>query len=267
AGDGDHGRGGLARRHGHDRDHVLKLVPLTGQQRFRERGQPQQRRNRGSQARRAYDVPSPRAGDRRPPVSQRGAPPVALHDGHRTPYQVRNALLSLGPTCIVARPGRCSPVRMRSEARWSSGGRQLTGRSEGELSLTGTAFLLLVVLVTVAAFVATVVLWPRLAASRPQPIIGRALLLLAVNALVVFTAAVALNDEFTFFADWTDLHGAIFGSHGGSTALAGGAATQAAQASLPPLGRPVAASALTARSARRSARARAPRGHHPRATG
>jgi S-formylglutathione hydrolase FrmB len=113
-----------------------------------------------------------------------------------------------------------------------------------ELSLTGPVFMLLVVLVTVAAFVATVVLWPRLAASRPQPIIGRALLLLGVNALVVFTAAVGLNDEFTFFADWTDLHGAVFGSHGGSTALAGGAAARAAQATLPPAGRAAAASDL-----------------------
>ena len=106
------------------------------------------------------------------------------------------------------------------------------------MSLTGSAFLLLIVLATVAAFVATVVLWPRLAASRPQPIIGRALLLLGVNALVVFTAAVALNDEFTFFADWTDLHGAIFGSHGGSTALAGDAAAKAAKARMAPVRRP-----------------------------
>jgi enterochelin esterase-like enzyme len=112
------------------------------------------------------------------------------------------------------------------------------------MSLTGSVFLLLVMLVTVAAFVATVVLWPRLAASGPQPIIARALLLLGVNVLVVFTAAVWLNDEFTFFADWTDLHGAIFGSHGGATALAGGAAARAVQASLPPPGRPAAASDL-----------------------
>jgi len=112
------------------------------------------------------------------------------------------------------------------------------------LSLTGSAFLLLVVLVTVAAFVATVVLWPQLAASRPQPIIGRALLLLAVNALVVLTAAVALNDEFTFFADWTDLHGAVFGSHGGSTALAGDAAAKAAKAAMAPVRRPAPPSEL-----------------------
>lgn len=106
------------------------------------------------------------------------------------------------------------------------------------MSLTGPIFLLLVVLATVAAFVATVMLWPRLAESKPQPIIGRTLLMLSVNALVVLTAAVWLNDEFTFFADWTDLRGAIFGSHGGSTALAGGAAAQAAKASVAPAGRP-----------------------------
>lgn len=106
------------------------------------------------------------------------------------------------------------------------------------MSLTGPIFLLLVVLVTVGGFIATVVLWPRLAAPGAQPIIGRALLLLMVNALVVLTAAVALNDQFLFFADWTDLDGAIFGSHGGATALAGGGAAQAAKASMPPVGRP-----------------------------
>ena len=103
-----------------------------------------------------------------------------------------------------------------------------------QLSLTGLGFLSVVILVTVAAFVSTVVLWPRLSASRPWTIVRRTLMMLGVNALVVLTAAVAMNDQYTFFADWTDLHGAVFGAQGGSTAFAGGNAAQAANASLPP---------------------------------
>jgi len=103
-----------------------------------------------------------------------------------------------------------------------------------QLSLTGLGFLFVVILVTVAAFVSTVVLWPRLSVSRPWTIVRRALMMLGVNALVVLTAAVALNDQYAFFADWTDLHGAVFGAQGGSTAVAGGNAAQAANASLPP---------------------------------
>jgi hypothetical protein len=47
----------------------------------------------------------------------------------------------------------------------------------------------------VAAFVSTVVLWPRLSVSQPWPIVSQALMMLAVNALVLLTAAVALNDQ------------------------------------------------------------------------
>ncbi|HKF34078.1 MAG TPA: alpha/beta hydrolase-fold protein [Jatrophihabitantaceae bacterium] len=103
-----------------------------------------------------------------------------------------------------------------------------------QLSLTGPGFLSVVILVTVAAFVSTVVLWPRLSVSQPWTIVRRSLMMLGVNALVVLTAAVALNDQYTFFADWADLHGAVFGAQGGSTAFAGGNAAQAANASLPP---------------------------------
>jgi len=78
-----------------------------------------------------------------------------------------------------------------------------------QLSLTGLGFLFVVILVTVAALVSTVVLFPRMSLSRPWTIVRRALMMLGVNALVVLTAAVALNDQYAFFADWTDLHGAV----------------------------------------------------------
>ena len=96
------------------------------------------------------------------------------------------------------------------------------------MSLTGPFFLTLVVLLTVAAFVAAVIALPRVSACRPTPILARALILLSVNVLVLFTAAVALNDQFTFYADWIDLRGAFFGGTSGSTSYAGGNAAGAA---------------------------------------
>jgi enterochelin esterase-like enzyme len=77
------------------------------------------------------------------------------------------------------------------------------------MSLTGPLFLGLVALVTVAAFVALVLLWPSLSGRRPARIAIRAGLLLTVNVLVLLTAATQLNAQFLFFADWTDLSGAL----------------------------------------------------------
>jgi enterochelin esterase-like enzyme len=114
------------------------------------------------------------------------------------------------------------------------------------MSLTGPLFLGAVVVVTIAAFVLLVALWPSLAGRSPAKIMARAGMLLTVNALVLLTAATQLNAQFLFFADWTDLKGA-FGSASTSTALkrgatpsqatnrkVGGSAAAAAQ-TLPPL--------------------------------
>jgi S-formylglutathione hydrolase FrmB len=90
------------------------------------------------------------------------------------------------------------------------------------MPLTGTLFLGAVVVVTLAAFVVLVVLWPSLAGRSPAKIAARAGMLLTVNALVLLTAATQLNAQFLFFADWTDLKGA-FGSAPTSTALNRGA--------------------------------------------
>jgi enterochelin esterase-like enzyme len=91
------------------------------------------------------------------------------------------------------------------------------------MSLTGSLFLGAVVVVTVAAFAVLIILWPSLAGRRPSRIAARAGMLLAVNALVLLTAATQLNAQFLFFADWTDLRGA-FGGAPTSTALNRGAA-------------------------------------------
>jgi enterochelin esterase-like enzyme len=90
------------------------------------------------------------------------------------------------------------------------------------MSLTGPVFLGAVVVVTVAAFVVLIILWPSLAGRRPARIAARAGMLLLVNALVLLTAATQLNAQFLFFADWTDLRGA-FGGAPTSTALNRGA--------------------------------------------
>ena len=90
------------------------------------------------------------------------------------------------------------------------------------MSLTGPLFLGLVAVATLAAFVALVVLWPRLAGPDPRHIAARAGLLLGVNVLVVLTAATQLNAQFLFFADWADLQGALGGSTA-TTSLARGA--------------------------------------------
>ena len=118
------------------------------------------------------------------------------------------------------------------------------------MSLTGPLFLGAIVVLTIAAFVVLVLLWPSLAGRSPGKISARAGMLLGINFLVLLTAATQLNAQFLFFADWTDLGGALGGatsstalsrgatpSHAASRKVSGLAAT--AVASLPgiPLGR------------------------------
>lgn len=90
------------------------------------------------------------------------------------------------------------------------------------MSLTGPLFLGAIVVLTIAAFVVLVLLWPSLAGRSPGKISARAGMLLGVNFLVLLTAATQLNAQFLFFADWTDLRGALGGATS-STALSRGA--------------------------------------------
>jgi hypothetical protein len=112
--------------------------------------------------------------------------------------------------------------------------------------LTGGAFLGLVIALTVLAFLVVVVVWPALAGPGPGKVAARAGTLLVVNALVLLTAATQLNAQYLFFADWTDLKGALTGTvtttglkRGGNTGTAGrtvvhGRAAKAAS-TVPPL--------------------------------
>lgn len=114
------------------------------------------------------------------------------------------------------------------------------------MSLTGPVFFALALLGTAAAFAATVLLLPRVSARRPRPVLARVSMLLVVNLLVLFTAAVALNDQFSFFADWTDLRGTFFGGPVGVTAHAGAGAAQAAGVVIKPPSAPATSPALAA---------------------
>ncbi|GAA1238420.1 alpha/beta hydrolase [Oryzihumus leptocrescens] len=95
-------------------------------------------------------------------------------------------------------------------------------------SLTGWPFMALVVLATTAAFVALVVWWPSLSGRGWRRFAGRAGLLLGVNVLVLLTAATQLNAQFLYFADWTDLEGALSGTVTTTTLQRGATATDAA---------------------------------------
>lgn len=97
------------------------------------------------------------------------------------------------------------------------------------MSLTGPLFLTLVIGVTVVCLVALVALWPRLAGRGVRQVAARLGLLLGVNALVLLSAAVLLNAQFLFFADWNDLRGAFSGSASTTTVARGGNAGQAAR--------------------------------------
>ena len=95
------------------------------------------------------------------------------------------------------------------------------------MSLTSDPFLTLVLLVTLAALVATVLLWPRWAGPGARALVTRTLLVLGVNALVLLTAATQLNAQFLFYAGWADLGGA-FGDAATSAALQRGGSASAA---------------------------------------
>lgn len=99
------------------------------------------------------------------------------------------------------------------------------------MGLTGTWFFVLAVLATVAAFIATMLCWPRPRgeglAARLRAVLKRAGMLLTVNALVLLVAGAALNNNYQFYADWTDLGTSLFGKPLAITAAhAGGSAAQ-----------------------------------------
>ena len=101
------------------------------------------------------------------------------------------------------------------------------------MSLTGPVFLGLVVVLALAGFAALVYWWPRLSAGTFLAVAARAGSLVGVNLLVLLVAAVVMNDQFTFFADWTDLAGAMGRTQTLTTAHGGDSAADAASRPVP----------------------------------
>ncbi len=96
------------------------------------------------------------------------------------------------------------------------------------MALTGSFFLDGIIALTIAAFVAVIWLWPRLTRGTPLHVAGRAGALVVVNLLVLLTAATQMNAAYLFFANWTDLRGAITGTVTQTTQHRGGADQAAA---------------------------------------
>lgn len=80
------------------------------------------------------------------------------------------------------------------------------------MTLTGSALLITAVLFTAGAFVAVLIGIPMIRGRRWVTVTSRALALVTLNALVLLTAAIAFNDQYQFYADWTDLHNSLFGA-------------------------------------------------------
>jgi pimeloyl-ACP methyl ester carboxylesterase len=79
------------------------------------------------------------------------------------------------------------------------------------VGLRGAPFFALTVLLLVASFALVVAFWPRLAGTGPLGVLRRGGALLGVCASVMLVSATVLNDEYAFYADWTDLRTALAG--------------------------------------------------------
>ncbi len=98
------------------------------------------------------------------------------------------------------------------------------------MSLTSSAFLVLVVAVLVIAVVAAAALLPRTRATF-RGFCARLVTLVGVSLLALVTAGVVLNNQFLFYAGWSDLLGTGTATH--QSAQGGGAATRAVDAPVP----------------------------------
>ncbi|MBT2491464.1 esterase [Streptomyces sp. ISL-96] len=75
------------------------------------------------------------------------------------------------------------------------------------MGLTSNTVLTLAALLAVVLFVATVLLWPRLAARNWRSVLARVGLLLATQLLLFASVGLAANKSFLFYGSWTDLFG------------------------------------------------------------
>lgn len=75
------------------------------------------------------------------------------------------------------------------------------------MGLTSNKVLALAVLLAVVLFVATVLLWPRLARRNWSAVLGRVGMLLATQLMLFASVGLAANKSFLFYGSWTDLFG------------------------------------------------------------
>ena len=101
------------------------------------------------------------------------------------------------------------------------------------MSLTGGVFLGFVTVCTVLAFVVLVLRWPALGGHTLGRIAARTGMLLLVNVLVLLTFVTQANAQFLFFADWTDLGGALGGNPTATRLSRGTTASHAARVKAP----------------------------------
>ncbi len=75
------------------------------------------------------------------------------------------------------------------------------------MGLTSKKLLVLVILIAVAVFVATIWLWPRLSRKGVKPIAGRVGLLLGGQLAILAALGLSINSYFGFYASFADLFG------------------------------------------------------------
>lgn len=90
------------------------------------------------------------------------------------------------------------------------------------MSLTGAPLLVLLVVLTVAAMAAVVVLWPRFGGRGVKPMSGRVGLLAVAQFTLLATIAAGTNSYFGFYGSWSELFD-VTGSGSSSSALPHGA--------------------------------------------
>ncbi|MEY9943410.1 alpha/beta hydrolase [Kitasatospora sp. GAS1066B] len=79
------------------------------------------------------------------------------------------------------------------------------------LALTGLPLQLITGLLAVAAFVATMWLWPKLGGKGVKPVLGRLGAFFGTQVLVLVAMALVANSYFGFYTSWTDLLGTAGG--------------------------------------------------------
>jgi hypothetical protein len=98
------------------------------------------------------------------------------------------------------------------------------------VSLDGSVLIILLALVTAAAFAAVVLLWRRLSGRGWKPLLGRVAALAGAQLALVGLLAAASNDYFGFYSSWHDLFGLASQTleHHRQSAASGGLGAQAA---------------------------------------